>query len=825
MNTGIINSNSLLTITTTGNDAFGANAESGGQISIYQGSSIVTSGVQSRALRADNGIVTFHGGTITTTGNGGTGAWAVNGGIITILNGTQISTAGVLAYGLQAFSGSTISMNGGSVKTVANNTLGVSAEGADAIITLDGVTITTEGTGADALYALNGGSITGDDLTIHTTLTGSYGAYASSDALITLNRATIRTDGDNSKGLYALSRSVITVDGGTITTTDHDSAGVEAQIDSVIILTNGVVITTEGYGSAGLSTSSGTITMDGGSITTRADVSPGADAWSGDALIILNGVAVTTEGDFSRGLDASSTGIIRAEGSTVRTTGEWADGASSANAGTLISLTSGTQISTEGDNSAGLAAYVSGGITMDRGSVGTSGDNSAAIFLSGSGTVNVNQSTLSTTGANAHLVHAYELGDNAVNISNSTLTAVDGVGFKVTDVDWLAPSLLATVVNSTVTAGDELINVNNRSTLNLNATGSTFTGSAMTATGGISNVNLQSTNWTVTGDSNVTSLTNGAGSLVHFTPPGSSAGPFKTLTAVNYIGQGGTLGINTVLGGDGSPSGTLVIDGGAATGTSQLAVNNVGGGGALTALNGILVVDAIGGGTTVPGLFALAAPVVAGPYEYMLYRGSVDASNPDAWYLRSVLDCALDPSASVCGGGGGDIPIYRPETSLYAAVPAMTLLYGRLMLDTLHERRGTAVSSYAEGAPNAAWARVIGQHGDRDGGKGGIYGAGPKYDYDFWAFQGGMDLYRDGDVGTSRNHAGAFFAIGHGSGDVQHIGDGKAGENSFMAYSWGAYWTHYTPENAYVDALLLGSWYDIDAKSNRIDKLTTNGAA
>ncbi|KWT68510.1 hypothetical protein APY04_1786 [Hyphomicrobium sulfonivorans] len=44
-----------------------------------------------------------------------------------------------------------------------------------------------------------------------------------------------------------------------------------------------------------------------------------------------------------------------------------------------------------------------------------------------------------------------------------------------------------------------------------------------------------------------------------------------------------------------------------------------------------------------------------------------------------------------------------------------------------------------------------------------------------------MDLYRDGDVGTSRNHAGAFFAIGHGSGDVQHIGDGKAGENSFMA--------------------------------------------
>ncbi|MDH4981827.1 autotransporter outer membrane beta-barrel domain-containing protein [Hyphomicrobium sp. D-2] len=290
----------------------------------------------------------------------------------------------------------------------------------------------------------------------------------------------------------------------------------------------------------------------------------------------------------------------------------------------------------------------------------------------------------------------------------------------------------------------------------------------------------------------------------------------------NYTGQGGTLGINTQLGGDGSPSDRLVIDGGTGTGTSQLAVNNVGGLGDLTQLNGILVVDAINGGTTVPGLFALAGPVVAGPYEYSLYRGSEDASNPNAWYLRSELNCALDPTAPVCGDG---IPDWRQETSLYAAVPAMTLLYGRLMLDTLHERRGTAVSPYAEGAPNAAWARVIGQHGDRDGGKGGIYGAGPKYDYDFWAFQGGMDLYRDGDVSTSRNHAGAFFAIGHGSGDVQHIGDGKAGENSFMAYSWGAYWTHYTPDNAYVDALLLGSWYDIDAKSNRIPKMKTDGGA
>ncbi|MDH4981826.1 hypothetical protein [Hyphomicrobium sp. D-2] len=263
--------------------------------------------------------------------------------------------------------------------------------------------------------------------------------------------------------------------------------------------------------------------------------------------------------------------------------------------------------------------------------------------------------------------------------------------------------------------------------------------------------------------------------------PGNA--PFGALTiAGNFIGKGGTVEVETDLGDDGSPSDRLIISGGTGSGSAYLSVINVGGEGDLTQLNGILVVDAINGAITAPGLFTLAGPVIAGPYEYSLYRGSVDGSNPNAWYLRSEISCDFAPEQPHCGD---DIPDYRPETSLYAAVPAMTLLYGRLMLDTLHERRGTAVSSYAEGAPNAAWARVVGQHGDRDGSPIGIYGTGPKYDYDFWAFQGGMDLYRDGDVGSSRNHAGAFFAIGHGSGDVQHIGDGKAGENSFMAYSWG----------------------------------------
>src|SRR5262249_55667303 len=146
--------------------------------------------------------------------------------------------------------------------------------------------------------------------------------------------------------------------------------------------------------------------------------------------------------------------------------------------------------------------------------------------------------------------------------------------------------------------------------------------------------------WTMTGSSNLTNLTNTA-STINFTPPVADPtqfGSYKTLTVTNYVGGGGTLGLNTFLGNDSSPSDRLVISGGTATGSSQLRITNTTGLGDLTTGSGILVVDTIKGGTTAPGAFTLAGPVIAGPYEYLLFRGD---GNPDAWYLRSTVDCSL----------------------------------------------------------------------------------------------------------------------------------------------------------------------------------------
>src|SRR5690606_5175588 len=121
----------------------------------------------------------------------------------------------------------------------------------------------------------------------------------------------------------------------------------------------------------------------------------------------------------------------------------------------------------------------------------------------------------------------------------------------------------------------------------------------------------------------------------------------NTLTVGSYNGIGGGIAINTFLGSDGSPSDRLVINGGVATGASSIFVNNVGGAGAATPGNGILVVSAINGATTTAGAFNLTAPLLAGPYRYDLFRGARDASDPDSWYLRS------DDPNNAGGGSGG----------------------------------------------------------------------------------------------------------------------------------------------------------------------------
>jgi outer membrane autotransporter protein len=291
----------------------------------------------------------------------------------------------------------------------------------------------------------------------------------------------------------------------------------------------------------------------------------------------------------------------------------------------------------------------------------------------------------------------------------------------------------------------------------------------------------------------------------------------------NYVGQGGRVVLNTVLASDGAPSDRLVINRGGATGNSFLTIQNLGGPGALTTGNGILVVDTTNAGTTAPGAFALASGyVAAGPYAYTLHRSSVDATNPQAWYLRSTLDCASNSGDPACASGAAQAADYRPETSLYAAIPSMALLYGRSLLDTLHERAGDDTAS-ANPRSNFGWGRVIAQHGNHDGDPLGVYGNGPRFNYTIGAIQAGSDLIRKNTNDGGRLSAGFYGAAGMTLGDVTHADRTDAGRNRLNGYSIGGYATYFGPSGWYLDAVAQTTWYDISGISNVVPTLKTNG--
>jgi len=161
----------------------------------------------------------------------------------------------------------------------------------------------------------------------------------------------------------------------------------------------------------------------------------------------------------------------------------------------------------------------------------------------------------------------------------------------------------------------------------------------------------------------VAGLTNAG--LAQLNAPGAAPGTLLTVNG-NYIGQGGTIALNTFLGGDASASDRLVINGGHASGDTGLLITNVGGPGAAT-MQGIQVVQAINGGTTDANAFRLTNRVTAGAFEYQLNRTG------ENWYLQSFLTPtppqepgpprrAFRPHYPALQAGGGSL---RADTSTW----------------------------------------------------------------------------------------------------------------------------------------------------------------
>ena len=583
--------NGNLGITTGGGHAVLANGATSA-VTVANGTSITLTGVGA-GLAAIGGTINATGVAISgTAASRGDGAVAEGGGTVNLHAGTSISTGGAFNAVALGASGAGSRVNTDvliPVTTTGRGAMGIYLHDGGQVSLLPGSTLNINGTSSVGVAVDNTtvalGTI-GSGLTINLNGTGipaqagSTGVVAFNGGNISLQNLTV-TGSNGAAGVWAALNSTVTLTGtNTIDINSAQNQTFYTLQTATLVTPNGPVGASFGVVGAvpisGLYAPGGTINSTG----TTINVTTGAGAAGADVgfngLINMQSNAITTTGAGSFGIRVDS-GTVFGTDSTVTTSGGAAALFFNAGAG-LIDLTNSTVLAT-GANTVGLSALnlTASGLDTVR-LTGGSLISSASTAVQAQGPLNLTTSGTVVTGGGGTLLQTF------ANIA----------GFQPTVANFTASQ-------GSLLTGDAIVAAATTANISL-LTASRWEGAAFNVT----NVGVDPTStWTVTANSTVSQATTNAG-LIQFTPPTgdpTQLASFKTLTTANYVGAGGTLGLNTFLGTDGSPSDRLIINGGTASGNSLLRITNAGGPGALTTGNGILVVDTINGGTTAPGAF------------------------------------------------------------------------------------------------------------------------------------------------------------------------------------------------------------------------------
>ena len=700
----------------------------------------------------------------------------------------------------------------------------------------------------------------------NTTLNGSPGVHATTGAQITTNNVTINPFNGGSIGGLAETNGTITFSSGSSINGNWATAA-SAQTGGQIIFQSGSAINPPFGGGVAALLANG--------------VGPGGQA----SHIIAAGLAVNMNGAGGNVAGkATGGGIITLNsGTTINfpaggggNTGLWATGA-----GSQI-VTIGTNLNMIGGGGGDIGVRVDTGanVTLIGGAVNvqSNGGGETELMASGAGSsidaaglaVNVSNSG---GGRGAFLQNGASIAMAGGSLTTSgpgtygfLFQAPTGVANTLTLIGTQVSSAadafavqggMANIAaaNATVVGNNGVLlsasqNAGAPAVVTMMAAASQLTGAILTDAASTSTVTLAAgTTWNMTGNSNVTDLTNND-SLIRFSGPSSDPtqlSSYKTLTAVNYTGTGGQILLNTYLGGDGSPSDRLIINGGTATGSTGLFIHNTTGQGAETTGNGILVVNAINGGTTIPGAFMLTGEVRGGAFDYDLFRGGLGGSAPNDWFLRSSF--VVPPGPEPGPGPGppgpnfpvdpppatlppGTWPIIGPELATYGVVQPIARQLGLTTLGTLHERIGDTLTwanagGDSPGIARGDWARLYGQQIDNR------YQAfaDPRASGWLGGFQGGLDLWRGSFLPGHRDAAGIYLAYGHADVGVNGLVTNPSatgymlthtGTLNLDAYSAGGYWTHYGPSGWYIDAVVQGTRYTGTA-ATQFAQLPTNG--
>lgn len=579
---------------------------------------------------------------------------------------------------------------------------------------------------------------------------------------------------------------------------------------------------------------SGNITLNGGGLQWASGVT--VDVSSRLNPLGQNGAIFDTNGnDVTLASVLSGTGgvlIKQGAGILALTADNTYDGATQINNGTL-------QLG-NGGSSGSIAGPVvdNGSLVVDRSNTLT-----LASPISGSGSLTqLGTGTTVLTGNNTYT--------GGTTISAGTLQIGDGgttgsiVG-NITNNGTLAFNRAGTLTYASVISGTGALVQMGPGTLDLYGP-QTYTGPTI-AQGGVLEVNgsIQSPTTVMAGGTlaGFGTITGNVQNFGTVWPGNAVAGDtkFGTLTIDgNYTGNRGILALNTYLGGDGSPSDKLVIDPGTATGNTGVVVHNTGGPGAGTQGDGILVVSATNGSTTAPNAFSLVGEVRGGAVDYRLYRGGLNGSNPENWYLRSTFEITPpccgplpQPEPPVTGPlpvdpppeplPPGEYPVIGPELATYGVVQPIARDLGMQMLGTLHERIGDSalidiMPDTADHGPSV-WGRTFASYEDNH------YRAfaDPRTQGVLSGFQVGVDVWRGALLPGQSDRAGFYTGYGYASMSVHGLVTNadatnyvveRTGNVNLGAWTLGGYWTHYGPGGWYVDAVLQGIGYDGSASTS-----------
>ncbi len=767
--------------------AIGVMAELGGTVELSNGSvDNVGTQQQSHALYATGAgsAISGSGLQVSTAGPNSHGAYAQSGGKIT-LDGGSVSIAGNVSHGLYAEgSGSQISAtsldilatgvnsaaagayNGARVQLVdvnadATNGTGISADGAGSFVDLTNTTVTARaGTGIyvrNGTLLMQGGSVASSGDAIM--LTTASGAGAGGAA--TIRNASLRAANGYGVNINA-QRSSAVLDNVSIFALGSRGTGVWLpSIDTSLVARN---VDIDAW-MVGIDNRAGRVTLQDGSVQTHGD--------NAHALYVSR--------------EYGATASITATGTRISTSGAGAAGALARASGASIRLTNVT-VDTQGASAYGLYASGNGSelIATDT-RVTTRGADASGLVMSNLASVALDGSRLSTSGENAHGIWSYVTAENFANnllLTNGALVDTqDGVGLIVSGGDHnltlrdtsitarkagdastglLLQSVALNVTSGGVTTAVQTGQVNldaarsdlagdvvaNSGAINIALSdNSTLTGALLPRSGRIDSLSLDGTSvWNIRASSALGTLSN-AGAVAFAPPTGASA--FKTLTVRDYAG-GGTLVMNTRLGGDDSPTDKLVIDGGTTSGVTGMRILNTDGAGAQTQ-EGIKLVETINGGTTTPDAFRLdegstgfrssTGTLALNGYDYSLVRGG-NQGVPYDWYLTS-LYTPVAPVQPVDPDIPGTVPtpdpapptmppdsenavkppvIVPPDSAQFVNVSPESGAYlgnqlaaARMFMHGLHDRDVTYVSSSNEANSkprDKVWVRAQGAHLD-----------------------------------------------------------------------------------------------------------------